>query len=200
MSDCAPSRSYRAAELSWMLLALFETGIRVRADGQCVGELRGGDVRILRFGVRRAAVRCVWQARQYRRRSARHLRQGHDISCLLTGVPAAAAKRLVSAWAAPHVTEFGFALVDQVVTELSRAGIGPMRGWTPDAARAAVRHAIHSRITPVPPAEAAEVGSPGGSSVEALRRVLPRATLVATRAHSGKDKWGPDANARPPFQ
>lgn len=169
MNDASNATGLRAAQLAWALLELFATGIRVRALGWCLGEIREREVRLSAAGLQRAPGAGSVRARALARRGARHARTGHDIGCLLLGVPLPTAERLLEAWADPAVRAFGSALLNEAVAELQRTGVGPHRGWSPERAMAAARHAVRSQVTPQRPewiAARSVSGSRPGSAAE----------------------------------
>ncbi len=146
-----PQPGLSAGQTAWALLALLDIGIRLRAAGWCAGVLGPEDVLLEARGVRRAPAPGGLHERTLMRRRRRHAGLGHSLGCHLFGIPECVAERLIRAWADPRAESFCLALVDEVVEELRSTGVGPHRGWSGDGARAAIRHAVESRITPVPP-------------------------------------------------
>lgn len=141
----------RAAELAWVLLALFDAGIGVRTIGWCVGDLAPADVTLTPRGAAREPIGHRAHERALGRRRERHLREGHDAGCLLVGVPSRTLERLLRAWGDPLVVEFVLGLAEEAVDELRRSGIGPLRGWSPALARETVGYIVRRRITPHAP-------------------------------------------------
>ena len=148
------SSGLRAAELAWLLLSLLDAGIRLRGLGWCLGLLSARDVRVTSSGVERAAVPDGLRHRHLERRRHRHMREGHEISCHLIGIPASSAQALLGAWGDPRAIPFARGVLDEVVSELRASGVGPHRGWSEPRAWEIAEHTVMRRITPVPPVRA----------------------------------------------
>lgn len=170
------ARRLGAAELAWAVIELVRIGCRVRALDHCVGELGLAEVRLGATGLSRAPCDGALQRRLLERRRARHLRAGHDLGCALFGVPLGTIERLLRAWGTPRALGFARALVDEALDELRLAGVGPLRGWSPERAAELAEHVIRSRITPRRP-----VGLEAGETDSAVR---------SDRAGAGKGNGG----------
>lgn len=164
-----------------MLLSILDVGLRLRAAGLCAGDLNPAEVLLSasvrgRAGIERAPLpRSVSKRKALERRVARHLRAGHDGSCLLFGVPAGTVRGLLRAWGDPLAVPFVIGLADEAESELRSSGLGPLRGWSEPEARELVEHVVRRRITPVmpralqPESEGAAPPLPGVRGPEAAR-------------------------------
>jgi hypothetical protein len=175
MTRSAPTASkFRAAELTWVLLSLFEQGVRMRAHHWCLGELEPNDIVFDAGGIARTPTDTRAQRRAHLRRRERHLRQGHDRGCLLTGVPEGTVQRLVRAWGDEGAIEFVLGLADEVNIELSRTGIGPCDEWSSNETLEIVRYVLGRNITPKLPKTLTLTGAPAEKANAAKARVLFR--------------------------
>jgi len=131
-----------AAELAWLLLALFEHGLKARRRGWCLGELSAGDVAVTRQGIDRARPsrfrRCALAVSRWR-----HARRGHDPSCYAVGVPTRAAQRILRFWGRPETHEFARSLFEEAV----QAAQG-----SPAATAETLDFVVRNRIAPRMPA------------------------------------------------